>query len=146
MSDEARDRQEIADLIHTYCLHVDGNELDLVMEVFFEDGLADYGPGGPTRGREAIGKLIAAGLANFEASHHQVSNILLQFETPDRATGVTYVTAWHRFPGDAPDGIVRGQYHDVFERREGRWGIAERRILVAGETSFPADWNRVPRR
>ena len=71
--------------------------------------------------------------------------IEIDFASPTRATGITYVTAWHRFPGDTPDATVFGQYHDVFERRNNRWRFAERQILVSGENGFPINWNQVPR-
>ena len=147
MSRELLDRQAISELIYRYCLHVDSYQMEALAEVFFEDCLTDYGPalGGPVRGRDAVMQALSSGLRSFEATHHQVSNILLHFASPDRATGTSYVIAWHRPPGDAPDVTVYAQYHDVFERREARWGIAERRILVAGETGFPIEWNRVPR-
>jgi ketosteroid isomerase-like protein len=145
---ELLDRQAIADLIHDYCRHVDENRADRLASLFFEDCVADYGPalGGPVTGAARLIEGLSAGLDRFEATHHQVSNIQLDFESPDRARGVTYVTAWHRMPGDTPDATVYGQYHDVFERRDGRWGIAERRILVSGETGFPIEWNRTPRK
>lgn len=148
MTQELVDRQAIADLIHRYCIHVDGNEPEQLDVLFFEDCVTDYGPGlgGPLQGREALVKTLSTGLAHVEATHHQVSNILLTFETPDRVTGVSYVTAWHRFPGSTPDLTVFAQYHDVFERREGRWGSAERKIVVAGDTGSPLDWNPLERR
>lgn len=126
---------------------MDSYQPDEVAALFFEDCLTDFGPGlgGPMRGPDPVALALRTGLRGFEATHHQVSNILLTFESPDRVRGVTYVTAWHRFPGDRPDATVLAQYHDVFERRDGRWGFAERRILVSGETGFPIEWNRVPR-
>lgn len=147
MSDEMRDRQAIADLIHRYCIHVDQYQPEEVAKLFLEDAVVDYGPalGGPMKGREPLVRTLRLGLANFEATHHQVSNVLLDFEGEDRARGVTYVTAWHRPKREAPDMIVRARYDDVFERREGAWGIAERRILVAGQTGAALDWNPIPR-
>jgi len=147
MSQELLDRQAITDLIHRYCLLVDGNRIAEVASLFFEDCVTDYGPtlGGPMKGREPLAKMLSAGLRMFEATHHQVSNILLDFEGPDRARGTTYVTAWHRSPGDAPHAVVWARYDDVFERRDGHWGFANRRILVAGDTGLPVEWNPIPR-
>jgi ketosteroid isomerase-like protein len=141
-------RQAIHDLVHAYCRHVDANEPERVAELFFDDCAVDYGPGlgGPIEGRETLAKTLGSGLAHFEASHHQVSNIEIEFASETRATGIAYVTAWHRFPGDTPDATVFGQYHDVFERRDGHWGFAERRILVSGEIGFGVEWNRTARR
>lgn len=141
------DRLEIHDLIHEYCLRVDRYEPEGVAELFFDDCLVDYGPqlGGPETGRARLADKLRTGLGNFEATHHQVGNIQLRFEADERATGITYITAWHGGRGSAPDFIVYGQYHDVFERRDGRWGFAQRSILVAGHNGPPIDWNRTPR-
>ena len=141
-------RQHIADLIHAYCRHVDANEPDKVAELFSADCVVDYGPGlgGPIRGAEALAAALGPGLARFEATHHQVSNIELTSLSRNRATGIAYVTAWHRFPGDTPDAVLYGQYHDVFQRHHGRWEIAERRLLASGETGFNVEWLRIERK
>ncbi len=141
------DRQEIARLIHEYCSRVDRYEPEGVAELFFEDCVVDYGPGlgGPGTGREDLARKLSRGLGGLEATHHQVSNIEIEFESADRARGVSYVTAWHGAPGEARDFTVYGQYHDRFERREGSWGFAERRILVAGHDGPKVEWARTPR-
>ena len=143
------DREEIADLIHEYCVRVDRLEPERVAELFFEDCVVDYGPslGGPDTGREPLIKKLDAGLRRYDATHHQVSNLQIRFDGSDRATALSYVRAWHGVPGDRreDDFIVYGQYHDVFERREGRWGFAERRILVSGDSGSQIEWARPPR-
>ena len=142
------DREAISDLVYEYCARVDRFEPERVAELFFEDCVVDYGPsmGGPDTGRARLAKKLRTGLGRFEATHHQVSNLQVRFESGNRATATSYVTAWHGTPGDAPDFTVRGQYHDVFERRAGSWGFAERKILVAGDDgAAPIEWNRTPR-
>lgn len=141
-------RQQIADVIHAYCLHVDRNEPDAVAALFTADCTVDYGPafGGPMRGPAALAAALTPGLARFEATHHQVSNITIALESPNRATGLSYVTAWHRYPGDTPDAVLYGQYHDVFIRHHGRWRIAERKLLASGQTGFDIAWAPIGRR
>ena len=140
-------RQQISDLIHEYCVRVDRYEPEAVAELFFEDSIVDYGPtlGGPEVGRAPLAAKLRSGLGQFEATHHQVSNIQLRFTSPDRATGISYVRAWHKGRGKAPDFVVYGQYHDVFERRQGHWAFARRTILVAGHNGPPIDWIPTPR-
>ena len=98
---EAEDRIAISDLIHEYCVRVDRYEPEQVAELFTEDCTVDYGPalGGPDTGRESLAKKLRSGLGQFEATHHQVSNLQLRFDSPDRATGICYVTAWHKGRG-----------------------------------------------
>jgi len=119
---ELTSRQQIADVIHAYCLYVDGNEPEKVAALFLDDCVVDYGPGlgGPMQGAATLVAALGPGLARFEATHHQVSNLSVTFASTDRATATTYITAWHRYPGDTPDAVLYGQYHDVFVRRHGR--------------------------
>jgi hypothetical protein len=141
------DREAIADLVHEYCVRVDRYEPERVAELFFEDCRVDYGPslGGAETGREPLARKLRLGLGQFEGTHHQVSNLQIRFESENRATAISYVTAWHGVPGDGADLTVFGQYHDVLERRDGRWGFAERRILVSCDSGSPVRWNRTPR-
>lgn len=141
-------RQQIADVIHTYCLHVDRNEPEQVAALFTADCVVDYGPGlgGEIAGAAGLAAALTPGLARFAATHHQVSNVMIALESTDRATAVTYVTAWHRFPGEAPDAVLYGQYHDVFVRHHGRWKIAQRKLLAAGQTGFNVEWLPIGRK
>ena len=68
-------------------------------------------------------------------------NVALALATALAAFGLA---AWV-VPGDGADLTVYGQYHDVLERRDGRWGFTERRILVSGDSGSPVRWNRTPR-
>src|SRR4051812_5539638 len=82
------DREEIADLIHAYCLHFDQNEPEAVAALFTEDATIDYGPeAARIEGREAIAPTIAVGLETiFAATSHHVSNIRIELDGADRAT------------------------------------------------------------
>jgi len=108
---ELVDRQAIADLIHAYCRHFDQNEPEQVAALFTDDAVVDYGPEAATIvGSASVAATIAVGLEQtFAATSHHVSNIQLDFDGPDRATGVTYLYAWHRYRDGSPDGGRRGQ-------------------------------------
>jgi ketosteroid isomerase-like protein len=135
---ELVDRREIADLIHAYCLHFDANEPDEVAALFTADATVDYGPEAETIvGADAIARTIAVGLERtFEATSHHVSNIQLEFDGPDRARGVTYLYAWHRYVDGSPDGELWGRYHHRFERTDVGWRIAELVLRAAGTKDF----------
>ena len=62
----------------------------------------------------------------FQATSHQVTNILIQLDGPDRATRETYVTVCLR-SADA-DIVDRGRYSDTWSRRDGAWRIDARRF------------------
>ena len=74
-------------------------------------------------------------LANYEASHHLLGQIVIDVEG-DRATGEVYFIAWHRLgTGDAAmDVIISGRYIDEYEDRGDGWKISRRREIM--------DWGR----
>jgi ketosteroid isomerase-like protein len=135
---ELVDRQAIADLVHGYCYHFDNNEPDAVAALFTGDATVDYGPEAPTIvGADAVAQTIAVGLERtFAATSHHVSNIQLVFDGPDRAHGVTYLYAWHRYVDGSPDGELWARYHHRFERTEAGWRIAELVLRAAGTVNF----------
>jgi ketosteroid isomerase-like protein len=145
------DRQEIVDLIHTYCRGVDLADATSVAAVFTEDCVVDYGPGlgEPTHGRATIEERLARGLPRFAATSHHVSNIQIEFDASgDGASGVTYLYAWHRYPDHpaTPDAHLWGQYHDRFVRTADGWRIASRTLKVAGQEAFDVEWHPIGRR
>jgi ketosteroid isomerase-like protein len=135
---ELVDRQAITDLIHSYCYHFDGNEPEAVAALFTADATVDYGPESTTIvGADAVARTIAVGLEQtFAATSHHVSNIQLVFDGPDRAHGVAYLYAWHRYVDGSPDGELWGRYHHRFERTDAGWRIAELVLRASGTVNF----------
>jgi ketosteroid isomerase-like protein len=135
---ELSDRQAIVDLIHAYCLHFDQNEPEAVAALFTEEATIDYGPEAKRIvGRDTIAGTIGVGLNEiFAATSHHVSNISIAFEGPDRATGITYLYAWHRYRDGSPDGHLWGRYHHRFERTAHGWRIANLVLRAAGTVDF----------
>jgi len=135
---ELDDRLAITDLIHAYCDHFDRNEPEAVAALFTSDATVDYGPEADTIvGADAIAPTIAVGLERtFAATSHHVSNIRLTFEGPDRARGVTYLYAWHRYVDGSPDGELWGRYRHRFERTDAGWRIAALVLEAAGMVDF----------
>jgi ketosteroid isomerase-like protein len=135
---ELVDRRAIEGLIHAYCRHFDQNEPERVAALFTEDAVVDYGPEFPNIvGATSVATTIAVGLERtFAATSHHVSNIQLTFDGADRATGVTYLYAWHRYRDGSPDGELWGRYHHRFERTRDGWRIAELVLTAAGTRGF----------
>ena len=135
---ELVDRQEIEGLIHAYCRHFDQNEPELVAALFTRDAVLDYGPEFPNIvGAASVAGAIAVGLEQtFAATSHHVSNIQIAFDGPDRATGLTYLYAWHRYVDGSPDGELWGRYHHRFERTPDGWRIAALVLTAAGSREF----------
>lgn len=146
--DDLHDQKAITELLHAYCRGVDSIDESILSSIFTSDCVVDYGPGmgGPRAGSESVVGGLLAGLPRFAATHHQISNIEISSDGPDRAVGVTYVTAWHRFDDGRPDAVLMGQYHDRFRKTDAGWRIAERSLLVAGQQHFDIEWRMIPRR
>lgn len=132
------DKSRIADVIHAYCLHFDRAEAEAVADLFTEDAVVDYGPEFPAMtGREVILPAVASGLATrFAATSHHVSNIMVTFDGPDRATSICYVYAWHRYRDGSRDGELWAQYHHEFRRTPHGWKIARLVLKAAGTDGF----------
>jgi hypothetical protein len=129
-------RAEITDVIHRYCHATDRRRWELMESVFHDDATCHLSViGGSWR------EFVRQGAALLEpvgVTHHQVGNIQIALKG-DLAHVETYVTAFHRVPAAAPSGgpfggtgeaydaVFGARYIDRFERRAGRWRIAERR-------------------
>jgi len=142
------DRQEITDLIHDYCIHIDRYETEKVGALFTEDCITDYGEafGGEVVGRRRVERGSGYTLAAWQATSHHVSNIRLWFEDDDTARGITYLHAWHRVDDDTPTFQIWAQYHDRFVRTPEGWRFSERRVRAAGQEGANNDFPGIGRR
>ncbi len=153
---ELVDRQQISDVIHRYCRAADRLDIDLFKTVFWDDGVYEGGPAdGPASA--FIPALIGDVVRNmFVVSHHAVSNILIELDG-DVAHAETYLVAYHlshptpesraaligrenaEAAGYADDQVIEfilgARYIDRFERRNGDWRIAKRKLVP--------EWNQV---
>ncbi len=150
------DKQQISDVIHTYCRAADRLDIDLFHTVFWDDGVYDGGPAsGPAS--SFIPALLGDVVRNmFAASQHCVSNILIELDG-DVAYAETYLVAFHlshptaasraallgqenaAAAGYADDQVIEfilgARYIDRFERRNGAWRISKRKLVP--------EWNQV---
>ena len=132
---ELFDRQEITDVMHSYCRFVDLNLPEKQVECFTIDATADYYGGNELVGRGAILEMLQEALTRFTATCHTLSNIEISFESPNTANSISYVQAWHRKPsGPEDDYEVRGQYHDRWLKTEEGWRISYRKFLTMAAT------------
>lgn len=91
-------------------------------------------------GSEAIADLILTSLAHLELTRHEVLQQVVEPATDgDRARAETYCTAHHIYAkGDGfRDNALRIRYRDSFERVDGNWRIARRRLLVDWSEDHP---------
>jgi hypothetical protein len=149
------DKQEIAEIMITYCRAIDHRDEELLRSIFHPDARHHHGFEGPSSDparpttdddpgdfvRYALGVL-----ATHTHTHHQLGNIKVDLEG-DTAYTEAYFTAFHRMRANTDpkaaanaydtemDLWVGGRYMDRMERRDGAWKIARR----IGTT----DWQRI---
>lgn len=113
-------RDEIRQLAFRYALAIDARDLDALVSLFVPDVRA----GRDRRGRDALRAVFDRSLSAIGVSILFVGNHLIDFESPDRGTGVVYCRAQIQDGEKWIEQAIR--YGDVYERREGRWLFVRR--------------------
>jgi len=129
------DKQAIAEVVLRYCRGVDRRDDELIRSAYHQDVWEHHGA---YRGRTADDFVTYANGRSdlFETVCHYVCNQLIELDG-DVAFSETYAIAVH--VARTEDGVSHttfgGRYVDRMERRDGRWGIADRVVVC--------DWSRV---
>ncbi len=137
------DRQAIIDQIHRYCRSVDRLDTAIGHAVWHEDGTADYG--------QDIYKGSGRGFIDFcIESHrhalmhsHQMTNTIIDLDG-DRATSETYAIVTVRTNSRVTQGKIThfmawSRYLDTWSRRDGRWAIDHRAVVVDFDIALEVD-------
>jgi 3-phenylpropionate/cinnamic acid dioxygenase small subunit len=123
----------IQNLIVTYAELVDDGDFAglgaLLADATFTGG------GGPVSGPDAIEKMFRDMLIVYDdgtpRTKHVTTNIAIEVdEQAGTAVSRAYFTVLQALPGLALQLIASGRYRDRFERCDGQWRFAERRVLV----------------
>ena len=134
MAGEGSARDQISALIFRYAERIDAGDFDALGELFRH---ARYGAGdGPLAlSGDQVARINRELVILYEdgtpRTRHVTTNLVIEV---DEASGTaaarsTYVV-FQQAPGRPLEPIVSGRYHDRFERADGRWRFAERRIHV----------------
>jgi ketosteroid isomerase-like protein len=131
------DRLALRELGEQYAWAVDRRDRDAFLAVFHADGvlvLLDHAdPEKVTATRSGHAELAAVTelIARYERTFHFVGNARYAVDG-DRATGEVYCLAHHLTPNrhGGTDHVMLIRYQDTYSRREGRWGIDERRLVT----------------
>ena len=130
-------RLEIRSRIDAYCRGVDRRDGALIRSCFHPDAVDDHGPY-VGNAHEFADWIVARMSAMPVFGQHHVTNCLIHLDGPDSARVESYYLAYHPRRDEASGRIVLlqngGRYLDQFERRDGEWRIARRKVLV--------DWSR----
>ena len=137
--DEIESRTAVAALVAHYCEAVDHRNLELFMGLWHADGTLNIlGGRGVFHGTEEVRNSQAGVAKAWSRTWHWTTNLTVDFDGPDRATGRSDVFAICEGYGDGHICLVGGTYHDVAERREGVWRFTER-VIARYFVSSPQD-------
>lgn len=136
--DRLQDEADITRVLHDYCRAIDRMDMPLLAECYWPDAHDDHG-GFSGTAPEFIA-WVRTLLLRQTMTQHVLSNIVIDI-AEDRAVSESYVVAYHRGPADdARWNFVAGcRYSDVFERREGRWRIADRVTIIEWTVPLAAE-------
>ena len=122
--------EAIRNCLHQYARAIDRRDGKLIDSIFWPDSKVEYGIYKGTGGE--FSGLIHEWMDNgFKLTDHLLGNVTITIEG-DRAHSETYLLAFHhltREDGSVFDWLVGGRYQDRFERRNGAWRIAFRRLV-----------------
>lgn len=125
------DREAIRDVMYAYCRGVDRRDLSLIKTAYHEDAFDDHGnfSGGPEALLEKVSK-DPSGLKSIGSMHH-IGNISFSFLDSRTAIVESYFIAVNVFKHENGEFVDQraGRYVDRFEKRQGRWAIAERKVV-----------------
>jgi SnoaL-like domain len=131
MRSDMEAKQAITEALYRYCRAMDRIDPELAKTVWHADATLDYGDLFKLSAAEYTAS-IEAMHASFDATHHQVGNILIDVEG-DRATSEAYVTArcWNFLDsGELKELIAIGRYCDRWSCRNGHWAIDHRHFVL----------------
>jgi len=122
------DKQALRELALRYARGIDRRDRGLLLSVYHPDAMDDHGEmfrGSPERFADWQPEVMGP----FEVTAHYIMNSDYCIDG-DEAEGELYFIAFHRVkPPEAAEFWVGGRYLDRYQRRDGGWKIAHRRLV-----------------
>lgn len=129
------DRRQILDCILSYCRGLDRHDQEILESAFHDDAIDNHGA--RVDSKPNFFRLRAGGHEQGSISHlHSITNHTCEIDG-----NTAHTESYVLFISRAKDGetiwVGGGRYIDRLEKRDGRWGIVVRRLVI--EFRFPAD-------
>ena len=99
------DRMAIQDVMYKWCRAIDRLDFDGIRAVFHADAIDSHGA--YVGGVEGLIEWIRERHKPIPFSSHQISNMLIEFATPDLALVETYVRTLQRYPAEAKASLAQ---------------------------------------
>jgi hypothetical protein len=138
------DRQEIEDVLLRYARGADRADLALIADAYHPDAIEDHGGVfvGPAADYVAM---LARILPSAPLMTHLCTNIMIELDG-DHALAECYFLTFSRREGETEsyDSLTMARVVDRFERRDGAWRIAHRRLAWEWNHEMPIaeTWGR----
>lgn len=137
------DRQDILDCINRYTRALDRHDDELLASVFHTDAIDNHGEW--IGGRDEFVQWANYVCHNHLNAHmHHVTSHTCELDG-DTANTETYVLYIHRYKDGKVVQMAGGRYVDRFEKRDGEWKIAMRRLImdfrVLADGSIFGEWD-----
>lgn len=119
-------RLALEDLAGRYVRAIDRRDMALLRSVYHPDAVDEHGTAyvGDVEGFIAA---MPGLMGNYAVTQHQIHSKVFAIDG-ERADGELYFTAYHRMIEPARHLVVHGRYLDNYEKRDGEWKIARRRL------------------
>ena len=129
--DAIESRSAMHELVSDYCHGFDKRDWPRFLAIWWPDANWDIGPPfGAFDGHDGIAHVTRSILWEaWLASSHFTTNLVISHDGADKATGISDVDCI----GTTSDGqaqTVSATYYDEFERRDGVWKIARRKVAM----------------
>jgi ketosteroid isomerase-like protein len=128
------DRQDIVDVVNTYCRAVDRRDRELLMSVYHPDAIDDHGVMVGSREDMYEWGRLRDEAGTLEATLHHITSHTCEIDG-DTAHAESYYLYTAPLV-DGPVWIASGRYIDRLARVNGKWKIAVRYCLVEWSTTI----------
>ena len=128
--DRLESQFELHRLVSEYCHGCDKHDIDRFMSIWHDDAVWEIGaPFGTFKGKQEIRRAMEEHIwPAWRETHHWTTNLVVEIDG-DRAHGVCDVNCNGASPEDVAL-LVSATYTDDFERRDGRWAISRRHVVI----------------
>ncbi|KAA8735071.1 nuclear transport factor 2 family protein [Acinetobacter qingfengensis] len=136
---ELLDKEAIRDCLYRYCRGIDNADEAALRSAYWPDATDQHGA--YQGNADGFIHYALLSLPNFELSIHQISNILIQYQTTS-ANVESKFSAIQRMPdqnGRMQEIFIWGRYADYFEKRNHEWRIAQRTVIYDWLTETPVN-------